>query len=203
MRPLVLTNAFLVPGDGRVLLGLKKRGFGAGKWNGFGGKLAVDERGEATESPLEGAQRELQEEAGVTMLDPQEVGRVAYSYEARTTGPDPSPLRLLHVHVFRATRWAPEEPRESEEMLPRWFAADAEPFDTMWADDKHWHPVLLGLGDTDFFQARFHFAADYETILDMEVRRCDALPPFPAFPAFPLPAPAPAPASPSGSPTSK
>ena len=27
----------------RVLLGLKKRGFGAGKWNGFGGKLEPGE----------------------------------------------------------------------------------------------------------------------------------------------------------------
>lgn len=34
-----------------VLLGLKKRGFGAGKWNGFGGKL------EAGETPLDSATR--------------------------------------------------------------------------------------------------------------------------------------------------
>ena len=27
----------------RVLLGMKKRGFGAGKWNGFGGKLEPGE----------------------------------------------------------------------------------------------------------------------------------------------------------------
>jgi hypothetical protein len=25
----------------RVLLGMKKRGFGAGRWNGFGGKVAA------------------------------------------------------------------------------------------------------------------------------------------------------------------
>jgi hypothetical protein len=25
--------------DGKVLLGMKKRGFGAGRWNGFGGKM--------------------------------------------------------------------------------------------------------------------------------------------------------------------
>ena len=27
----------------RILLGMKKRGFGAGKWNGFGGKLEPGE----------------------------------------------------------------------------------------------------------------------------------------------------------------
>ena len=35
----------------RVLLGLKKRGFGVGRWNGFGGKL------EKKETPLQSAQR--------------------------------------------------------------------------------------------------------------------------------------------------
>ena len=34
----VLTLAFIRDG-GRLLLGMKKRGFGAGKWNGFGGKV--------------------------------------------------------------------------------------------------------------------------------------------------------------------
>lgn len=27
----------------RILLGMKKRGFGAGRWNGFGGKLQAGE----------------------------------------------------------------------------------------------------------------------------------------------------------------
>lgn len=34
----VLTLAFIRDGE-RLLLGMKKRGFGAGKWNGFGGKV--------------------------------------------------------------------------------------------------------------------------------------------------------------------
>jgi 8-oxo-dGTP pyrophosphatase MutT (NUDIX family) len=29
--------------DQKILLGLKKRGFGEGKWNGFGGKVHVNE----------------------------------------------------------------------------------------------------------------------------------------------------------------
>ena len=42
----------------KVLLGYKKRGFGAGRWNGFGGKV---ETGETLE---QAARRELKEESG-------------------------------------------------------------------------------------------------------------------------------------------
>ena len=37
-----LTLAFIRDGE-RVLLGMKKRGFGEGRWNGFGGKVHPDE----------------------------------------------------------------------------------------------------------------------------------------------------------------
>ena len=43
----------------RVLLGMKKRGFGQGRWNGFGGKVAPGETIDAA------ASRELREEAGI------------------------------------------------------------------------------------------------------------------------------------------
>lgn len=42
-----------------VLLGLKKRGFGTGKWNGFGGKV------EPGETIRQAAIREMKEEAGI------------------------------------------------------------------------------------------------------------------------------------------
>ncbi len=41
----ILTLCLIVD-DGRILLGMKKRGFGAGRWNGFGGKV---EEGESIE----------------------------------------------------------------------------------------------------------------------------------------------------------
>ena len=34
-----VSTLVLLVRDGRALLGMKKRGFGAGKWNGFGGKV--------------------------------------------------------------------------------------------------------------------------------------------------------------------
>ncbi len=42
----ILTLCFFERGD-EVLLGMKKRGFGVGLWNGFGGKV---EAGEAVEA---------------------------------------------------------------------------------------------------------------------------------------------------------
>lgn len=38
-----LLTLVLIVQPGRVLLGMKKRGFGAGKWNGFGGKVQPGE----------------------------------------------------------------------------------------------------------------------------------------------------------------
>ncbi len=45
----------------KVLLGMKKRGFGAGRFNGFGGKV---ENGESIE---EAAKREVVEEVGLNV----------------------------------------------------------------------------------------------------------------------------------------
>ena len=45
--------------NGGVLLGMKKRGFGVGKWNGFGGKV------QEGESIRDCARRETLEECGL------------------------------------------------------------------------------------------------------------------------------------------
>ena len=56
----VLTLVFLRDAT-RVLLGMKKRGFGVGKWNGFGGKV------EPGETVVEAAAREVTEECGYSV----------------------------------------------------------------------------------------------------------------------------------------
>lgn len=52
----------------KVLLGLKKRGFGAGRWNGFGGEVSVGETMD------ECVKREVFEGAGVEIKNPVKVG---------------------------------------------------------------------------------------------------------------------------------
>ncbi len=114
--------------DSCVLLGMKKRGFGEGQWNGFGGKI------EAGETIEDAALRELKEEVNLEARALSKVGILEFSFES-----DPV---VLEVHVFKVTDFF-GEPVESEEMRPEWFTFDAIPFERMWPDDRHWFPYLL------------------------------------------------------------
>ena len=112
----------------KVLLGLKKRGFGAGRWNGFGGKV---ESGETIE---DAAKRELLEEAGIIVENLEQFGTLEFSWEGKP--------EILEVHIFKALDFK-GEPAESEEMKPQWFDVSEIPFDKMWPDDKYWFPLFL------------------------------------------------------------
>lgn len=120
------TLVYLIKDD-RVLMAMKKRGHGEGKWNGPGGKL------EPGETPLEAAAREVQEEIGVTPLLRRQLGIVTYH--------DPE-FGNFSAHVFRCTSWK-GEPVETEEMRPQWFPIDAIPYDQMWAGDNQWVPYVI------------------------------------------------------------
>lgn len=120
----------LLQSCGRVLLGLKKRGFGAGKYNGFGGKI------EPGETLFTAARREMLEESGV------DVPAARYAAHLRFTFAGAA--EALHVHVFAAAAAAPPATVASDEMEPEWFDAAAPPLGRMWADDSHWLPAVLG-----------------------------------------------------------
>lgn len=123
-----LTLVFLQK-DGHILLAMKKRGFGADKWNGAGGKLESGERF------VDAAVRECQEEIGVTPTNLQHVGHLDF-FETN----DPS---FHHdCHIFTTRTWQ-GEPVETEEMRPQWFALSDIPYENMWADDILWLPLLL------------------------------------------------------------
>ena len=123
------TSILFLRRDGELLLAMKKRGFGEGKWNGPGGKQ------EPGESIIETAIREAQEEIGITPLQPQLVGRLKFYLKDQ-------PQFDFHCHIYVATEWE-GEPSESEEMAPRWFRETDIPYETMWADDRLWMPLLL------------------------------------------------------------
>ncbi|XP_051989000.1 oxidized purine nucleoside triphosphate hydrolase [Xyrauchen texanus] len=123
-----LLTLVLVVQPGRVLLGMKKRGFGAGKWNGFGGKVQT---GETIE---QAARRELLEESGLTVDTLYKIGNIKFEFIGET--------ELLDVHIFRADTYK-GEPTESDEMRPQWFDTDKIPFSQMWADDVLWFPLIL------------------------------------------------------------
>ncbi len=113
--------------DGELLLIRKKRGLGAGKVNGPGGRI---EDGESAE---EAAVRETSEEVGVTPLRVREAGELAFQF---TDG------YRLHCRVFVAGGLE-GEPRETDEAAPFWCSERRVPFGEMWADDRLWFPLML------------------------------------------------------------
>ena len=145
------TLVFLVRGNPptEILLGLKKNGLGEGKWNGFGGKV---ENGETIERA---AARELREECGIAVdvRDLRRVARVEFCFPFK-----PAWNQIVHAFIARAWRG---EPIESREMMPRWFGTNAIPYDTMWADDQHWLPLVL---QGKCVNASFTFEPDNETV---------------------------------------
>lgn len=144
------TLMFIVDEEaGRVLLIRKKRGLGAGKINGPGGKM------DPGETSLQCAVRETQEELGVTALDPVKHGELWFQFVDGLA---------LYVDVFRATRWQ-GEPVETPEAIPLWTSLEELPFDQMWADDRHWLAEVLV--EKKNFIGRFVF--DDDTMLSCEV----------------------------------
>lgn len=136
--------------DGKILLAMKKRGFGKGWWNGAGGKP------EEGEELIDAVYREMQEELGITPKDPKHHGILHFFFDDET--PD------WQVHVFRAEDFS-GEPTESEEMRPAWFALEEIPYDKMWSDDPHWLPLLL---EGKRFEGKFRFR-DNNTMISHEV----------------------------------
>lgn len=129
MNSKTLSLLFLRKGDS-LLLAMKKRGFGEGRWNGVGGKV---EPGETIKQAMI---RESQEEIGITPTAYEKFAEINFDeyFKGEPT--------LMNVHVFVATAWE-GKPTESEEMKPKWFNIADIPYDKMWPDDPYWLPVVL------------------------------------------------------------
>ncbi len=123
----ILTLCLVIKGN-KILLGMKKRGFGVGRWNGFGGKL------EQGETIIEAAKRELKEEVGIIPEEMIEVGVLNFEFAEEAP--------IMEVHLLKVNKYT-GEPVESEEMFPKWFDISDIPYDEMWPDDKFWMPYFL------------------------------------------------------------
>lgn len=145
-----LLTLCIIQQDTKILLGMKKRGFGAGRWNGFGGKVHEGE------SIKDAARRETQEEAGITLGEIDEVGTLDFEFQG-----DP---QVLEVHVFQVIEFS-GTPVETEEMKPQWFEMSEIPYQSMWPDDIYWLPLFL---EGKKFKGRFLFGK-WDTIIEQEL----------------------------------
>jgi len=130
-RP-TLQATLCIPLNGtQILLGMKKRGFGVGKYNSFGGKVKL---GETIE---EATLREFQEESGLysKLEHLNKVAEIDFYFPYK-------PEWNQTVHVYTISTFS-GEPQETEEMTFQWFNKNEIPYAQMWDDDKYWLPLVL------------------------------------------------------------
>lgn len=146
-KPLRQATLLFLVKDKKILLAMKKRGFGKGHWNGVGGKPAKGEKIEET------AIREAQEEIGII---PKKFKKVAILdfYFAR------KPDLNQRVVTYFCDSWE-GRPKESEEMKPEWFLKNKLPYAKMWADDSLWLPHVIC---NKFVRASFLFGENDKVI---------------------------------------
>ena len=115
-------------GNVEVCLGLKKKGYSKGRYNGFGGKI------EPGESPEKAAIRELYEESNLRTEKSFLNKKGLFKYFE----PDGNWI----VNVFTCKQWQGEL-KESDEMKPFWFKLSELPFNHMWENDALWIEKVL------------------------------------------------------------
>jgi len=131
----ITTLAVIEDGD-MALLAMKKRGFGEGWWNGYGGKI---QDGESVEDAMV---RELEEESGLTARVFKKRAVLDFIFE----GTD----KKVEMHVFEVTEYDGDLV-ETEEMRPQWFLKSEIPYDNMWPADRNWFPLFFKGEDIEGF----------------------------------------------------
>jgi 8-oxo-dGTP pyrophosphatase MutT (NUDIX family) len=137
----------------QVLLAQKKRDFGKGLWNGYGGKV---QEGETIE---QAALREIQEEAGIVPDKIAAAGKITITFEHK-------PGDAIEIHLFRCAPFYGEA-AESEEMLPRWFGYNEIPYEAMWPNDPLWVRDFLSGKN---IEGDFHLDKEMKKVLRHSVR---------------------------------
>ena len=128
-RTINTTLAMICDGK-KILLGRKKRGFGKGTINSFGGK---QDPGETIEEAMV---RETREEVGIT---PTEYKQVAFiKFDANYKGE----RVFIDMYVYMVSKYTGKE-METEEMIPNWYDVNNIPYDDMLPDDRLWVPRVI------------------------------------------------------------
>lgn len=140
--------------NGQILLIHKKRGFGAGKINGPGGRI------DPGETALQAAIRETQEEIGITPKEVEHFGELHFQFKDGYS---------LQCGVFRAENFEGEL-IETDEALAFWCQQEEVPYDRMWQDDALWLPLVL---QKQKFEGYFLFEG--EKLLSKQINLLDVV----------------------------
>lgn len=124
------TTVLVIIKDNKIMLARKKRGFGAGLYNGVGGKV---EPGETVEEAM---LRETKEEANITPTNYKKRAEINFDEFVKDEH------ALVNVHIFVAEDYIGTI-EESEEMAPTWFELSKIPYSRMFPDDSYWLPEIL------------------------------------------------------------
>ncbi len=154
-KPVERATLIFVIRDQQVLLIHKKRGLGAGKINGPGGRLDPGETSAVC------AVREVEEEVCVTPQNLRLCGELQFQFVDGHS---------IHGLIYRGDD-IEGELAETDEAIPFWCPLDEIPYGKMWMDDRIWFPLML----TDrYFIGRFLF--DDDLMLGCEILPQDAPP---------------------------
>lgn len=123
--PIIQTLGIITEND-KILLGMKKRGFGVGWWNGLGGKAKPEETVE------EALIRECKEEANIQVNEFDKIGIINFHF----------PDKEIEVNIYKIKRYT-GTPTETEEMKWEWFKLNSIPYHQMWPADNKWLPLFL------------------------------------------------------------
>lgn len=147
-----VTTLALIEKEDKVLLAMKKRGFGEGWWNGYGGK---PEEGESIEDAMK---RELLEESGMIAKKWRQRGMIEFNFQGKDF--------QVEMHVFEVTSYE-GEPVETEEMAPKWFTKEDAPYDQMWPADRDWMPLFFEGKD---FEGRATFDGETKAFIESDFK---------------------------------
>lgn len=150
----ITTLAIIEKGD-EALLAMKKRGFGEGWWNGYGGKV------QDSETIDEAMIRELWEESGIVAKRFKKRAIIEFFF----AGTD----KEVEMHVYEVTDHE-GQPIETEEMSPQWFKKDEIPFDNMWPADRNWMPLFF---DGKNFSGRAVFDGQTKAFIESDFKELD------------------------------
>ena len=132
-----------------VYLGYKKRGFGEGWWNGYGGNL---EPGETIEETRD---REFFEETNATLVRSEKCGILEFRRDGKEG--------VREVHVYNVVEYTGAL-KETNEMRHAKFPKDALPYNQMFPADRIWIPYVLA---GKKIRGAFRYSKDYDVLEQM------------------------------------